>query len=120
MIRVAIFEDNRKFRESLSVLVDGSEDFTLVGAFPDATNVITKIEQCEPHIILMDIKMPKMDGLTATFTIKNMFPDANICIVTDYGDQKTREAASAAGARAYVVKEELHKLRAVISSRSNR
>jgi DNA-binding NarL/FixJ family response regulator len=64
----------------------------------------------------MDIKMRKVDGLTACRQIKAAYPTANICIVTQYGDERTREAAFKAGACAYVLKEELHILRSVLAT----
>lgn len=114
-MKLLIVEDNAGMRRLIkSVVFDLADD---VVECEDGADALQAYADFLPDWVLMDIKMPKMDGLTATLTIKNTFPDANICIVTDYGDQKTRAAANAAGASAYVVKEELHKLRAIISSR---
>ena len=94
-----------------SVLLDLTDDVAECEDGSDALQIYTDFH---PDWVLMDIKMPKMDGLTATLNIKNAFPDANICIVTDYGDQKTKEAAHNAGAKGYVLKEDLYSLRQIL------
>ena len=62
--------------------------------------------------------MARVDGFTASRQIKAVYPDAQICIVTDYGDAQTRRAAVAAGATAFVAKEDLEALRQVLGSAS--
>lgn len=64
-----------------------------------------------PDWVLMDIQLPGLDGLTATGRITAAFPEARILIVTDYGDPPLRAAATAAGARGYVLKENLLEVR---------
>ena len=112
-MKLLIVEDNAKMRRLIKSLVqDLAEDILECSDGAEALQAYTNFL---PDWVLMDIQMPGMDGLTASQLIKTAFPEANICIVTDYGDQQTREAARAAGACTYVVKEELHTLRTAIS-----
>ena len=68
----------------------------------------------KPDWVLMDIKMAPMDGITATNKIRNLYPDANIIIVTDYDDANLKNEARAAGAVGYVLKENLTKIGDII------
>jgi len=89
----------------------------LVGIFKecvDGAQALTTYRQHRPDWVLMDIKMKEMDGLTATRQIKEAFPNSRIVIVTGYDDTRLREAAQAAGACAYVNKENLLELRQIL------
>lgn len=111
-MKLLIVEDNPRMRRLIkSLVLDLAEDILECSDGAEALQAYTDFL---PDWVLMDIQMPRMDGLTASLLIKTAFPEAKICIVTDYGDQKTREAALAAGACKYIVKEELHMLRAAI------
>jgi CheY-like chemotaxis protein len=113
VMKLLIVEDNAGMRRFIKSLVQDFADDIL--ECNDGAEALPAYKDFLPDWVLMDIQMPGMDGLTAGRQIKTAFPEANICIVTDYGDEKTREAARAAGACAYIVKEELHTLRSVIS-----
>jgi CheY-like chemotaxis protein len=113
-MKLLIVEDNAGMRRLIKSLVQDIADDVV--ECEDGAEALEAYTEFLPDWVLMDIKMAKVDGLTATQKIKSAFPDAHICIVTDYGDQKTRQAASAAGASAYVLKEELYQLRALIRS----
>ncbi|HVE59851.1 MAG TPA: response regulator [Pyrinomonadaceae bacterium] len=111
-MKLLIVEDNAGMRRLIrSVVVDIAE--TVVEC-EDGAAALQAYAEFHPDWVLMDIKMPKMDGLTATLTITNAFPDANICIVTDYGDKKTKVAAQEAGAKGYILKEDLYSLREIL------
>lgn len=112
-MKLLIVEDNPRMRRLIRSLVQDLAEEILECS--DGAEALQAYTDFLPDWVLMDIKMLGMDGLTASLLIKTAFPEANICIVTDYGDQKTREAARAAGACAYIVKEELHTLRSAIS-----
>ena len=74
MIRVAIFDDNSAFTSSLELLLKDSEDYVLVGAFQNALNVLQKVAKSKPDVIIMDLKMPIMDGTEATKEIRKNYP----------------------------------------------
>ncbi|HYJ62347.1 MAG TPA: response regulator, partial [Parafilimonas sp.] len=63
MIKVLIYEDNVQLRDTLSILLNGTEGYDLVGAFTNCSDIIADVEVLKPDVILMDINMPEMDGI---------------------------------------------------------
>jgi CheY-like chemotaxis protein len=113
-MKLLVVEDNAGIRRLIrSLVLDLADE---VVECEDGAEALRAYQDLRPDWVLMDFKMPQMDGLTASQAILLAFPDAHICMVTEYGDQKTRAAASAAGVCAYVAKEDLYKLRAVIGA----
>ena len=111
-MKLLIVEDNAGMRRLIkSVVFDLFDEIT---ECEDGAEALQAYAESLPDWVLMDIKMPKMDGLTAATAIKNAFPNANICIVTEYADKQTREAARIAGAEGYVLKEDLYSLRDIL------
>ena len=84
----------------------------------DGGEAVSACEARQPDWVLMDVQMSPMDGLTATRKIKTFFPETKICIVTNHADQKTRQAATDAGANAFLSKDNLMDLRELISETS--
>jgi len=82
----------------------------------DGALALAAYAEQRPDWVLMDIRMPEMDGITATRGIKARYPEAQVCIVTDYDDLELQQAAREAGAAGYVVKEDLLMLRQVLAS----
>ena len=113
-MKLLIVEDNAGIRRLIKSLVFDLADEVV--ECEDGAEALQTYQELLPDWVLMDFRMPRMDGLTSSRAILAAFPQANICMVTEYGDQKTRAAANAAGVRAYVAKEELYKLRAVIGA----
>jgi CheY-like chemotaxis protein len=108
-----IVDDNEQMRRLIcSVVGDMAEAIT--ECCDGALALAAYAEQC-PDWVLMDIRMPEMDGITATRGIKASYPEARVCIVTDYDDLELRQAAREAGAEGYVVKEDLLMLRQVLA-----
>ncbi|MEO8146410.1 MAG: response regulator transcription factor [Bacteroidia bacterium] len=103
-IRVTIFEDNKKYRESLAVLIDGSPGFTLAGAYPDANDVVNKITESEPDVLLMDIEMPGTSGIEALLDIKKHFPKLNVLMETVFEEDDKIFDSICNGASGYVLK----------------
>jgi CheY-like chemotaxis protein len=81
----------------------------------DGAAALAAYEAFEPDVVLMDIAMRGRDGLAATRDIVAADPGARVVIVTEYDETDLRDAARAAGARGYVLKENLHELRAVLA-----
>ncbi|HPH81388.1 MAG TPA: response regulator, partial [Flavobacteriales bacterium] len=69
-IRVVIIDDNKKFRESLKLLLDSSTGFEVTGIYEDAQDIIRKINESKPDVLLLDIEMPYINGNDALLQIK--------------------------------------------------
>lgn len=104
MIRVVLFEDNKNFRESLSLYLAGNENIWLIGNFPDAREAVSIVKKHKPDVVLMDIEMPHKTGLMAMAEIKQVFPDTKILIQTVFEDEDRIFQAICGGASGYIVK----------------
>jgi CheY-like chemotaxis protein len=107
-----IVEDNPDMRRLLRSIVKKVSDSIFECA--DGAEALATYREHLPDWVLMDVEMREMDGLTATREIRSCFPQARVVIVTDHGDQPTRDAAAAAGACAFVTKTDLCKLRGIV------
>jgi CheY-like chemotaxis protein len=117
-MRLLIVEDNATIRRMInSIVKDLAEEITECS---DGSEALAAYRESRPDWVLMDIKMKETDGLAATRQIRAAFPGANIVIVTNYDEADLREAARDAGARAYVVKEDLFALREVLGKRERK
>ena len=104
MIRVAIFEDNREIREFLAETVRFSEELFLVGAYPNAKEVLQNIKKDKPDVVLMDIQMPGISGIEALRLIKAQNREILVLIQTVFEDNTRIFAAICAGANGYILK----------------
>lgn len=108
-----IVDDNQQMRRLIrSVIGDLAES---IAECCDGALALAAYTEQRPDWVLMDIRMHEMDGITATRGIKSSYPEAHVCIVTDYDDMELRQAAREAGAEGYVVKEDLLMLRQVLA-----
>lgn len=97
-------EDNDVFRESLVQFIDDTPGFKVVSAHASAENIIEAIESFQPHVVLMDIDMPGLNGIKATSLIKAHHPSVNVLILTVYDDDQKIFDAILAGATGYLLK----------------
>jgi DNA-binding NarL/FixJ family response regulator len=104
MIRVALFEDNKNFRESLSLYLAGSDNIWMTGSYPDARESVSIVKKQKPDVILMDIEMPYMNGIQAMIEIRKAVPDAKILIQTVFEDEDRVFQAICGGASGYIIK----------------
>ena len=112
MIQVLIADDQELIRESLKIVLSAYPDIEVVGAVGDGTEVLETLPATKPDVILMDIRMPKMDGVLCTKSVKEHFPNTKVIILTTFDDDDFIYSALKYGASGYLLKgtsmDELH------------
>lgn len=103
-IRVIIFDDNDSLRDSIAMLLQDTDDFTLVGSYMHCLDVIENIEETKPDVVIMDIDMPGMNGIEGVKLIRRKFPTLQILMLTVFDDDEKVFAAIKAGADGYILK----------------
>lgn len=103
-IRVAIFEDNKLFREAMQTILNGTPGYTCCGAFSDGNQAVSNIERSRPDVVLMDIEMPGASGLDVTHTVTKHFPGVKVLIQTVFNDNEKIFQAMCSGASGYILK----------------
>jgi DNA-binding NarL/FixJ family response regulator len=104
-ITIAIVEDNENLRNGLVELINGSEGFKCVGAWPNAKDIVMRVRCTKPKVILMDIELnSEINGIEATLLLKEEFPDLNIVMQTVFEDNEKVFQAIQAGASGYLLK----------------
>lgn len=114
MMKILIVDDNMMMRKTLRMNFPSSN--YLFEECEDGIDALNTYSQFQPDIVLMDVQMKKMDGISATKNIRREYPDAKVIIVTDFDDDSMRQAAADAGALGYVTKEDLHTLQQFIKN----
>jgi len=104
-IRVLIADDQRVVREGLSMLVALIDDVEVVGAACDGAEAVRLAETYRPDVVLMDLRMPDLDGIAATGLLRERLPAARVLVLTTYADEDAIVPALRAGARGYLTKD---------------
>jgi DNA-binding NarL/FixJ family response regulator len=108
-IRILTVDDHALIREGIAALVKYESDMTLVAEACNGQEAIEKFRSNRPDVTLMDLQMPALNGIEAIIGIRSEFPNARIIVLTTYtGDVQVLRALKA-GARAYILKSEVHK-----------
>jgi len=105
VIRVAIADDQRVVRDGLAMLIGLIEDIEVVGTADDGIEAVELARRERPDVILMDLRMPRMEGAEATRLILGELPDAHVLVLTTYADDEFLFPALQAGARGYLTKD---------------
>ncbi len=104
MISLLLVDDQDIFRQGLATLLDTEEDLEVVGQASNGQEAIALTEQLQPDVILMDVRMPICDGVTATREIHQRYPWLRILILTTFEDDEYVWQSLQAGAMGYILK----------------
>ena len=104
-IRVLLVDDQALIREGLTIILEAQSNIRVVGQAADGREAIDLANRLEPDVILMDIKMPRMDGIEATRQIKKNRPATQIIILTTYAEDELVFKGLRAGASGYLLKD---------------
>lgn len=104
MIKILIADDQELIRQSLSIILGNEKDFEVTDTVENGLEVIRSVRKNKPDVILMDIRMPEMDGVVCTQIIKENYPAVKIIILTTFDDDEYVFNALKNGASGYLLK----------------
>jgi len=105
MIRVMIVDDHLIVREGLRLILETAETVEVVGEAVDGADCLRLVPEARPEVILMDLQMPRMDGITAIGHLRRDHPEIAIVILTTYNEDDLMVRGLQAGARGYLLKD---------------
>ncbi|GAA4394608.1 response regulator transcription factor [Actinomadura sp. NPDC048032] len=103
--RILVVDDQTVVREGLVLLLELLPGIEVAGACGDGERAVAMVAELRPDVVLMDLRMPRMDGVEATRRIREAHPDVGIVVLTTYADDESIFAALRAGARGYLTKD---------------
>ena len=104
MIKVLIADDQELMRQSLQIILGMEKDIEVMGTVANGLEVIRAVRKEKPDVILMDIRMPEMDGVVCTQIIKENYPDIRVIVLTTFDDDEYVFNALKYGASGYLLK----------------
>jgi DNA-binding NarL/FixJ family response regulator len=104
-IRIVVADDQRAVREALATVLDAEPDFDVVGLAADGSEAVDLAHQYSPDIVLMDLRMPVTDGVSATSRLARELPHVKVVVLTTFADDASIIAALAAGATGFLTKD---------------
>ena len=105
MIRLVIVDDHPVVRDGLRGMFSGDRDFEVVGEAADGAEAVTVVEALRPDVVLMDLRMPRMDGVAAITLLRDKGNGARILVLTTYDTERDVLPAIKAGATGYLLKD---------------
>ena len=105
-IRILLVEDNEIFREALELLLGMKDDIVVVGSVGDGSEALGAVERCDPDVVLMDYRLPGMDGVQATIAVHSAHPEVAVVGLTASANDREVEALYEAGAVACLTKDQ--------------
>jgi NarL family two-component system response regulator LiaR len=103
-IRLLLIDDHPLIRKALRGIIEKERDITIIGEGGNGEEAVELAQKLTPNVIIMDVSMPKMDGIEAMHRIKDVVPQVNIIILTVYDDEQHVRAILEAGAAGYLLK----------------
>ena len=103
-IRVMVVDEHGMVRKGIIAFLKNNPQLDIVGEAQNGREAVELCERLQPHVILMDLQMPEMDGITATRLIRKQFPQIQIIALTSFSDRAKVQDALAAGAISYLLK----------------
>jgi NarL family two-component system response regulator LiaR len=103
--RLLIVDDHDLVRESTQLMLQGAQDLEVVGEAGNGRHALELCRQLHPDLVLMDVRMPEMDGLSATRAIKEEMPLITVLMVSAFDSEDYRREAANAGAAGYILKD---------------
>ena len=104
MIKVLIADDQELIRESLRIVLSSTENIKVIDTVGNGLDVLSSVQRNNPDVILMDIRMPEMDGVQCTKFIKELYPNIKIIVLTTFDDDEYIYDALKYGASGYLLK----------------
>lgn len=104
IIRILIVDDQNLIRETIQMYLEQEPDLKVVGYAEDGNGALEQIAQLDPDVVILDLEMPDMDGLTAIQIIRDRFKDLKILVLSSHDDQEHINQAIEAGAKGYLTK----------------
>jgi len=104
-VRVLLVDDQALFREALATLLDVRDDVEVVGEAADGDEALRRVAALSPDVVLMDLRMPVLDGIAATRRLRAERPDVRVIALTTFDDDEDVFAALRAGAVGYLLKD---------------
>jgi DNA-binding NarL/FixJ family response regulator len=108
VIRVLVVDDHPVVRSGLTGLLSVTDDISVVGEAGDGSEAVALVESTRPDVVLMDLRMPRMDGVTATGAILSSYPSTRVLVLTTYDTDTDILHAVEAGAAGYLLKDTPH------------
>jgi DNA-binding NarL/FixJ family response regulator len=105
MIKVLLVDDQTLIRQGIRLLLEIEPDIQVVGQAADGRLALEQVEALHPDVVLMDVRMPEMDGLAATRLLSASHPEVKVIILTTFEDDETVFEGLKAGARGYLLKD---------------
>ena len=105
MIRILIADDHRIVRQGLRLILETEPDFEVAGEASDGAQAVKLCQELKPDVVLMDLRMPNMDGLTAIERLRRDQPEIAVVILTTFNEDELMFRGLQAGARGYLLKD---------------
>jgi len=103
-LKVVVYDDNKERRDSLSLLMNTTDDLLCIETFNNCMNIENDLKQTQPDVVLMDIDMPGINGIEAVKIIRKKFPNIHILMQTVFDDDDKIFKAICEGASGYILK----------------